>query len=69
MRGLRPVTVLAALVVAVALLLGGASQGMAQEKILKVGMVHHLGFSLGRDAQKLLEAYVPALNEKGGVKM
>jgi branched-chain amino acid transport system substrate-binding protein len=51
-----------------ALLFGGyATPVMAQTKTIKVGMVHHLGFSLGRDAQKLLEAYVPALNEKGGI--
>jgi branched-chain amino acid transport system substrate-binding protein len=51
------------------LLQGFAGPVSAQTKTLKIGMVHHLGFSLGRDAQKLLEAYVPYLNEKGGVQI
>ena len=68
MRGSRPAVALTVLVLAVALLLGSyAAPVMAQVKTLKVGMVHHLGFSLGRDAQKLLEAYVAFLNQKGGV--
>lgn len=59
-----------AVTLATALLFGGyAMPAVAQVKTIKVGMVHHLGFSLGRDAQKLLEAYVPALNEKGGITM
>lgn len=70
MGGGRSAVILLAGVVAAAICLGGlAVPAMAQTNTVKVGMVMNLGFSLGRDAQKLLEAYVPVLNAKGGVQL
>jgi branched-chain amino acid transport system substrate-binding protein len=58
---------LATVLVGTMILAGFGGPAMAQTKTIKVGLVTHLGFSLGRDAQKLLEAYVPYLNDKGGI--
>jgi branched-chain amino acid transport system substrate-binding protein len=67
MRGSKAGIAVGMVLIATLLFGGFAAPVMAQVKTIKIGMVHHLGFSLGRDAQKLLEAYVPALNEKGGI--